>query len=398
MSRPSGDPRHPRTGLVHAGRAEGRATGPVNPPIVRASTILHGSVAAMRDAESRRQAGERVQSYGRRGTDTALALEDALVEMEGGHAARLFSSGLAANASAFMALLRPGAQVLVSEGVYGPVKRFVRQFLPAWGVDACFVRADGRDIEEHVTSSTRLIYLESPGSVLFEIPDLPRIAAFARDRGIRVAVDNTWGSAWNYRPLALGADVSILAATKYLGGHADVHLGAVVANVQAWQAVDEMAEWTGASVSAEDAYLVLRGIRTMGVRMAAHEANAQLICQWLGEQAWVNQVFSPHLPSHPQHAIWKRDFRGGCGLLSFEVRKELVDRVERFLDTLRLFGLGASWGGYESLARMEDGPSLRQCSPSPEGPVVRLHAGLEDGEDLLKDIKCAAAAAFHVTS
>jgi cysteine-S-conjugate beta-lyase len=389
--------RRSQTELVHAGRAQDRSKGPVNPPIVRASTILHESVAAMRDAEARRLAGERVQSYGRRGTETALALEDALVQMEGGHGARLFSSGLAANALAFMALLRPGDHVVVAEGVYGPVKRFVNRFLPAWGIEARFVRADARDVEEHVTAQTRLIYLESPGSVLFEIPDLPRVAAFARRRGIPVAVDNTWGSAWNYQPLKLGADVSILAATKYLGGHSDVHLGAVVANMACWQAVDEMAEWTGASVSAEDAYLVLRGIRTMGARLKVHESNARRICEWLAQQSWVKQVFSPHLTDHPNHDIWTRDFRGGCGLLSFEVREDAVTRVEAFLDALKLFGLGASWGGYESLARLENGPSLRSQGPAPAGPVVRLHAGLEDAEDLVNDIQSAAVAAFGGT-
>jgi cystathionine beta-lyase len=164
-----------------------------------------------------------------------------------------------------------------------------------------------------------------------------------------------------------------------------------------WQAVDDMAEWTGASVSAEDAYLVLRGIRTMGARLKVHESNARRICEWLAQQSWVKQVFSPHLTDHPNHDIWKRDFRGGCGLLSFELREDAATRVEAFLDALKLFGLGASWGGYESLARLENGPALRSHGPAPAGPVVRLHAGLEDAEDLVNDIQSAAVAAFGGT-
>lgn len=384
--------RLPLTTLVHAGRERG--PGPVNPPIVRASTILHTSVAAMRDAEARRAAGERVQSYGRRGTETALALEDALVQLEGGHAARLFASGLAANALVFMAMLRPGDHVVVCEGVYGPVKRLVARWLPQWRIEASFARADGCDVEDHVRPTTRLIYLETPGSVLFEIPDLPRIARIGREHGIAVAVDNTWGAAWNHQPLRLGADISVIAATKYLGGHSDVHLGAIVASEVAWRNIDDAAEWTGASVSAEDAYLVLRGLRSMGARMAVHERNAQRLCAWLAERPWVRRVFSPHLPEHPGHDIWKRDFRGGCGLLSLELQPWASPGAEPFLDNLTLFGLGASWGGYESLARLENGPSLRTQSAAPTEPVVRLHAGLEDAEDLLADLAAAAELAF----
>jgi cystathionine beta-lyase len=210
-------------------------------------------------------------------------------------------------------------------------------------------------------------------------------------QGITVAVDSTWGSGWTYHPLALGADISILSATKYLAGHSDLLLGAVVANATAWPALDAMADLTGAACSAEDAYLVLRGLKTLSVRLSAHDSSARTLVDWFKAQQWVERVYFPPLADHPDHALWQRDFSGACGLFSVEFKGHNETEVAAFLDRLKLFGLGSSWGGFESLARPEPSATLRSVSANPTGPVVRFHAGLEDVDDLLADLQAAAA-------
>lgn len=381
----------PKSRLIHGSRSGAKPAGPVNPPIVRASTIVHRTVADMAGAEAKRASGQRVQTYGRRGTDTGFALEDALVDLEGGHGARLTASGLAANALVFLTYLRPGDHVAISDGVYAPVRRFVKTVLASYGISYDFFRADGRDLGSKMRPQTKLVYIECPGSALFEIVDLPKAAALAHSQGITVAVDSTWGSGWTYHPLALGADISILSATKYLAGHSDLLLGAVVANATTWPALDMMADLTGATCSAEDAYLVLRGLKTLSVRLSAHERSARTLVDWFKAQQWVERVYFPPLTDHQDHALWQRDFSGACGLFSVEFIGQNETAVAAFLDQLRLFGLGSSWGGFESLARPEPSATLRGVSGNPVGPLVRFHAGLEDVDDLLADLKAAAA-------
>jgi len=381
----------PKSRLIHGSRSGAKPAGPVNPPIVRASTIVHRTVADMAGAEAKRASGQRVQTYGRRGTDTGFALEDALVDLEGGHGARLTASGLAANALVFLTYLRPGDHVAISDGVYAPVRRFVKTVLASYGISYDFFRADGHDLGSKLRPQTKLVYIECPGSALFEIVDLPKAAALAHLQGITVAVDSTWGSGWTYHPLALGADISILSATKYLAGHSDLLLGAVVANATAWPALDAMADLTGAACSAEDAYLVLRGLKTLSVRLSAHDSSARTLVDWFKAQQWVERVYFPPLADHPDHALWQRDFSGACGLFSVEFKGHNETEVAAFLDRLKLFGLGSSWGGFESLARPEPSATLRSVSANPTGPVVRFHAGLEDVDDLLADLQAAAA-------
>lgn len=385
----------PRSRLIHGAAADMKRAGPVNPPIVRASTILHRSVAEMRTAESRRAMGNRAQTYGRRGTDTTFALEDALVDLEGGHGVRLTSCGLAANALVFLTYLRPGDHVVISDGVYAPVRRFAQKFLTSYGISYDFVPADGTNIESCLRPHTKLVYLECPGSALFEIADLPKLAALTRRSRITLAVDSTWGSAWTYHPLALGADISILSATKYLAGHSDVLLGAVIANDAAWPALDAMADVMGTACSPEDAYLVLRGIRTLGVRLQEHERTARILADWFASQPFTERIYFPPREDDTGHSLWKRDFSGACGLFSVQFRAT-ESEVESFLDRLTLFGLGSSWGGYESLARPEEGRTLRTGSADSEFPIVRFHAGLEDEADLLRDLETAAKAVFHI--
>lgn len=380
-----------RSQLVHMGRSAGEGPQPVNPALSRASTYLHESTAQMRELERQRAAGQRVNVYGRRGTETSFALEDALIELEGGAGARLTSSGLAANTLVFLTYLRPGSHVVIGDGVYGPVRRFARKFLPLYGIEYSFAHADGSDLESKLRENTALVYWEMPGSVLFEIADLPRIVAIAKRSNALVAVDNTWGSALHYHPLALGADISMISATKYLSGHSDVLFGAVVANERAWPALNDMAEWLGVSASPDDAYTILRGMRTLAVRLGAHEEQAQKLSAWFRERPFVARVLYPAAADHPDHSLWRRDFSGACGLFTVEFQRGLDSEVEAFVDRLTLFGIGSSWGGYESLVRMEQVSGLREVSPQTLGPIVRVHAGFEDIADLVADLEAASA-------
>ncbi|WP_026144886.1 cystathionine beta-lyase [Pseudomonas asplenii] len=375
-----------RTRLVHAARtAGGHGARAVNVPVTRLSTVLFDNVAQMREARRRRD-HEQVLSYGARGNPTAFALQDLVTELEGGHRTRLFGTGLAAVAQTLLAYLRPGDHVLITDGVYGPVRQLAREFLGPFGIEVEYFPADGQDLEARLRANTRMVYCEVPGSLLYELADLPAIIALCKPRNILVAVDNTWGSAYQYRPLALGADISIMALTKYLAGHSDVVMGSVCTTEAAWPALSRMSDSFGNTVSPDDAYLVLRGARTLAARLEVHQRQAVEIAQWLQAQPQVRQVFHPALPEHPGHALWQRDFSGSNGLLSFEFAEADKRQAEAFIDALQLFGLGASWGGYESLVTLAD-LGDRQFPVAASHPVIRLHIGLEAVESLIEDLQ-----------
>jgi cysteine-S-conjugate beta-lyase len=376
--------------LIHAGRLSSDGAA-VNPVIERASTYLYDTVGAMRSVEAARGATKQPRAYGRRGTVTTFALEDALTELEQGHGTRILASGLGANVLVFQAALKTGDHVIVSDGVYGPVRRYVTMVLKRSGIAHDFCRADGEGMEALLRPNTRLIYFEVPGSSLFEVVDLPRLATLAHQAGAVLAVDNTWASGWLYHPLALGADISVLSATKYLNGHSDVLLGAVITNERVWSSVNEMAELTGAAVSPDDCYQVLRGVRTLPVRMKEHAGQARALIDWFQKQPFVQRVYYPGLSDHPGYSVWQRDFKGANGLFSIELRADIGDAAAcRFIDALQLFGIGSSWGGYESLVRLESAKTLRSVVGAPTGPVIRIHAGLEDVGDLLDDLHSAS--------
>lgn len=382
------------TRLVHGGRPAAAEGGrPVNSPLIRASTVLFDSVEAQRDAR-RRRGRERLFTYGSRGTPTTFALEDMICDLEGGFRTRLLPTGLAASTMALAAYLRPSDHVLITDCVYEPVRHFAETHLKAIGVQVDYCAADGGDVAGKLRPNTRLIYLECPGSLVYEMCDLPKIAALARSRGILVAADNTWGSGLLYRPLVLGAHISIIAATKYLGGHSDVMLGTVTTTEKQWQALQDCCDAFGMAVSPDDAWLVMRGMRSLSTRLARHEASALMVARWLGERPEVASVFCPALPTSPGHEIWKRDFSGANGLLSFALRKDFgVDAAERFANALKLFGIGSSWGGFESLVSLPNLRAARTVSDwSQWGPIVRLHIGLEEPQDLLDDLGAAFAA------
>ncbi|MDN3223786.1 cystathionine beta-lyase [Pseudomonas nunensis] len=381
-----------RTQLVHSARTEkGNGGRAVNVPVTRLSTVLFDNLAQMRDARSRRD-HERVLSYGARGNPTAFALEDLVTELEGGYRTRLFGTGLAAVAQTFLAYLRPGDHVLITDAVYSPVRRLAREFLQPFGIEVSYFAPDGSDLFAKLQDNTKMVYTEVPGSLLYELCDLPAIAALCKPRGILLAVDNTWGSGYLYRPLTLGADISIMALTKYLCGHSDVVMGSVCTREEVWQPLAAMGDTFGNAVSPDDAYLVLRGARTLATRLDVHERQALEIAHWLQAQPQVKQVFHPALPDHPGHALWKRDFKGSNGLLSFELRDADEAYLERFIDALQLFGLGASWGGYESLVTVAELKERESTEDRALNPVLRLHIGLEDVEALIEDLQRGFAA------
>ncbi|MGB3126933.1 MAG: cystathionine beta-lyase [Pseudomonas sp.] len=380
-------PSRVRTRLIHAARTEkGNGGRAVNVPITRLSTVLFDNLAQMRDARARRDS-ERVLSYGARGNPTSHALEDLVTELEGGYRTRLYGTGLAAAAQVFLAYLRPGDHVLITDAVYSPVRKLAREFLQPFGIEVSYFAPDGHGLAAQLQANTRLVYAEVPGSLLYELCDLPAIAALCKPRNILLAVDNTWGSGYLYRPLALGADISIMALTKYLGGHSDVMMGSVSTTEAAWPALGKMSDTFGNAVSADDAYLILRGARTLASRLDVHERQAVEIAQWLQAQPQVKRVFHPALPEHPGHALWRRDFSGSNGLLSFELSSLDPAYIERFIDALQVFGLGASWGGYESLVTVADTQDRDSLADRSLNPVVRLHIGLEDVAALIEDLQ-----------
>jgi len=376
-----------RTRLIHAARTEkGQGGRAVNVPITRISTVLFDNLAQMRDARARRDS-ERVLTYGARGNPTSHALEDLVTELEGGYRSRLYGTGLAAAAQVFLAYVRPGDHVLITDAVYSPVRKLASEFLQPFGIEVSYFAPDGKGLEAQLRPNTKLVYAEVPGSLLYELCDLPAIAALCKPRNILLAVDNTWGSGYLYRPLALGADISIMALTKYLGGHSDVMMGSVSTTQAAWPALGRMSDTFGNAVSADDAYLILRGARTLATRLDVHERQALEVAQWLLAQPQVKRVFHPALPDHPGHALWRRDFSGSNGLLSFELNSADPAYLERFIDGLQLFGLGASWGGYESLVTVADTQDRERAADRALNPVVRLHIGLEDVSALIEDLQ-----------
>jgi cystathionine beta-lyase len=384
--------RRPDTKLVHGGRRKEWRDRLVNPPVHRASTILFDSVAEMRAAAP--EFGK--PYYGLHGTPTQWALSEALTEMEPGAAGTmLYPSGLAAVTAALLTALAAGDELLMTDSVYGPTRRFCDSFLKRYGVTTRYYDPlAGAGIAELIGERTKAIFLESPGSLTMEVQDVPAICAAAKATGVATLLDNTWATPLFFPALGAGVDLSILAGTKYVGGHADVMLGSVTANAR-WYPKLERTSWDlGQSVSPDDAWLCSRGLRTMGVRLRRHEASALGVARWLKAQPQVAAVLHPALPDCPGHEQWTRDYKGASGLFSFVLKGGGDSERTHFIEALELFGLGYSWGGYESLVVPADPERLRTVTRRrPDGPLVRLHIGLEDPDDLIEDL--AAALADH---
>lgn len=379
------------TVLVHGGRHPADFGGVVNTPVVRASTVLYADLAAYEQSRVTKFGALR---YGRYGTQTAFALQEAMTELEGGAGAVLYPSGLSAIAGVLRALLKPGDHLLMVDSVYGPARNFCSEALKRDGIETSYFDSTvGADIGALIRPQTRVVYCESPGSLTFEVMDLPAIIRACRNKGVSVVADNTWATGLLHRPLLLGADVSITAATKYVVGHSDAMLGVAVCNEAALTQIRSWAAANGLIAGPDECWLGLRGLRSMGARLRQHQASALMLARWLGTHPAVTRVLFPALAEDPHHALWKRDFVGASGLFGVELASADRERMRSFIDALELFGIGSSWGGYESLIL----PSSPTRSASPfqlEGALVRIHVGLEDPDDLINDLSRALEIAY----
>jgi cysteine-S-conjugate beta-lyase len=379
----------PATRLVTGGRDPFAQHGYVNPPVYHASTLLYRSAEDYLAHRSRYQ-------YGRRGTPTSEALSDALAELEGPACAgvALLPSGLAACSIALMAMLKAGDHILVTDNVYQPTRIFCDGNLSRQGVSTTYYDPlIGSGIASLFKPNTRAVYLESPGSLSFEIQDVPAIAAAAHAHGAVVMMDNTWSSPLYFQALEKGVDLAIQSGSKYIGGHSDLMLGTISANRTTWPQLIRTVHAMGLCVGPDDMYLGLRGLRTMAVRLAQHYAAGLKIARWLETRPEVLRVIHPALERHPGHAVWQRDYTGASGLFSVVFKPMPQAAVFAFVDALTLFGIGASWGGFESLIIPFDCTAVRTATQwAPGGPTVRLHIGLEAVDDLIADLEGGFAA------
>jgi cystathionine beta-lyase len=372
--------------LTHVGRDPGRYDGMVNTPVFRTSTVIHPNLASY---ETRPAEGEKVVRYGRYGTPTTFALEEAVAQMEGGYRAVAVPSGLAAITAALCAFVKTGDHLLVTDSVYAPTRNFCERQLKANGVEVEYYDPlIGAGVAALMKPNTKAVFCEAPGSLTFEMQDIPAIAQVAHARGAVVLADTTWGTPYFFRAFERGVDVSIHAATKYISGHSDVMLGIVVTNERCWMPVRKTVTDYGYVASPDDCYLGLRGFRTIGVRMNHQMASALRVARWLEARGEVKRVIYPALESDPGHAIWKRDFEGAASLFAC-VLEPVADRaLAAFVDALELFGIGSSWGGFESLVTVVHADACRTATRwNPGGPTLRLHIGLEDTDDVIADLE-----------
>jgi len=388
----SDKPQKPATKTVTAGRSSS-LTGPVvNVPVWRASTHLYENVAALEAGKTGNQDGRFF--YGRRGSPTQWSLAEALTEMEpGAHGTMLYPSGVAAIACALLSVLKSGDVLLMTDNAYDPSRSLADGFLKRFGVETRYFDPLTADYDTLFCGRTKATLLESPGSLTFEVQDIPAICAAAKKHNIVTLLDNTWATSYFHTALDKGVDMAILSCTKYIVGHSDVMMGSVTTHAKYWPRLRQTAQQLGQTVSPDDAYLASRGLRTLSVRMKAHEASALKIATWLHTQPDVAGVFHPALPDCPGHNIWKRDFTGASGLFSF-IYKGDAATAATFVDALGLFGIGYSWGGFESLALPVYPEKYRSAVPwDKEGTLIRLQIGLEDTDDLIADLAAAFIAA-----
>ena len=376
------------TKLVHLGRGPSSFEGTVNLPVYRASTILSADM----DSYIHRfddQKNLTDITYGARGTQNSRALGEAIADLEGGHGTIVTTSGLSAISVTLGALVSAGDHILISDSVYGPTRTFCNQVLSRYGVTTEYYSPDiGEAIAELIQKNTRLVLMEAPGSLTFEMQDIPGITRVAKEKGVLTVMDNTWATPVFFRPLEHGVDISIQAGTKYIAGHSDLVIGMVTS---AREATHKMmvshAQNLGDAASPDDCYLALRGLRTLSVRLYRQQESTLKVATWLADQPQVYRVLYPALPGDPGHALWKRDFKGASSLFGLAMHSEDETAVKAMADSLRYFQIGSSWGGYESLIAFNHMPVARERVPWTEKPfMLRVHIGLEDPEDLIADL------------
>lgn len=375
------------TKIVNAGRSAKWTQGVVNPSVTRASTVVFDTVSQMNEAVANRH--NQTMVYGRRGTTTAFAFSDAMTELEGGAGCALYPSGTAAITNAILAFVKQGDHILMVDTAYEPTRDYCDKILAKIGVDTTYYDPLlGADIETLIQDNTRIIFLESPGSITMEVQDVPAISKVAHAHDCIVMLDNTWGAGINFKPFDYGVDVSIQAATKYIVGHSDVMLGTATAVDKYWPQLRDYSYLMGQCTSPDDLYLALRGIRTIGVRLKQHQQSALKVANWLKERPEVAKILHPAFESCPGHEFFKRDFNGANGLFSFTLNCGNREALTAFLDGLHHFKMGYSWGGFESLILgITNVNAIRSATHFDcEFPLIRLHIGLEDVDDLIEDL------------
>lgn len=383
----SQSPKHTETKLVHAGRRSSQYHGVVNPPVLHASTILFDSLAELEKAGASTPGKV---TYGRHGTPTRFLLEEAVAELEGGYGTLCVSSGVSAITNTILAFVKPGDHILVTDSAYFPTRNLCNTFLKKFGVETEYYDPTlGGDIAGLIRDNTALVWCESPGSLTFEMQDIPAIAKAAHARDVKVLLDNTWASPILCRPFELGVDVSVQAGTKYIVGHSDVMLGTITTATEAdLLTIKKQILISGDAVGPDDCYLAQRGLRTLAVRLKQHHESGLKVAKWLQTRSEVKRVLHPGLPDDPGHAIWKRDFSGASGLFSFVMEPVEKAQLANMVDHMELFGMGFSWGGFESLILPSDPTKIRTATNWDEdGQLIRLHVGLEDPDDLIADLE-----------
>ncbi|KPL95454.1 MULTISPECIES: cystathionine beta-lyase [Vibrio] len=378
------------TKLITAGRDKKWTNGVVNPPVQRASTVVFNSVEEKRKATINR--ANKTLFYGRRGTNTHFAFQDAMVEVEGGAGCALYPCGTAAISNAILSFVETGDHILMVDTCYEPTRDFCDTIMKKMGVETTYYEPTiGEGIQDLIKPNTKVLFTESPGSVTMEVQDIPTLARIAHEHDIIVMLDNTWAAGVNFSPFDFGVDISIQAATKYIVGHSDVMLGTAVANEKCWDQLREQSYLMGQCVSPDDAYLALRGIRTLDVRLRQHAESSLKVAKWLETRPEVDHVRHPALESCPGHEFFKRDFTGGNGLFSFVLKNSNTKATTALLDGMTHFSMGYSWGGFESLILANEPnsfDSLRTvANPNFAGTLVRVHIGLEDVDDLIADLE-----------
>jgi cystathionine beta-lyase len=378
------------TNYVTAGRSKKWTNGVVNPSVQRASTVVFNTVAEKQHAMINRT--NQTLFYGRRGTQTHFALQDAMVELEGGAGCALYPCGTAAISNAILSFIETGDHILMVDTCYEPTRDFCDTMLKKLGVETTYYDPMlGAEIESLIQPNTKILFTESPGSITMEVQDIPTLSAIAHKHDIIVMLDNTWGAGVQFSPFDYGVDISIQAATKYIVGHSDVMLGTAVAREELWPQLREQSYLMGQCISPDDAYLALRGIRTLGVRLQQHQDASLEVAQWLAARPEVDHVRHPALDTCPGHEFFKRDFVGGNGLFSFVLKTSNTKATTALLDGMHHFSMGYSWGGFESLILANEPRSFNSlrtvANPNFEGTLIRLHIGLESVSDLIEDLE-----------